>query len=360
MSLTHFSDPKIAGMLIESINTYAAIHGPVTIMEVCGTHTMEIGRLSLRSLLHRNISLVSGPGCPVCVTPGGVIDAAAALALKPAVTVLSFGDMVRVPGNRTSLEEAQAHGGSVDIVTSPLQSVSIAKDSPDRNFVFIAVGFETTVPAVARAVELAQERRVSNLTFLVAHRIVPPALNALISDPDLYISAFILPGHVSAVIGVRPYEHLIDRKIPAAITGFEPLDILSGINAICAMLVEQTVAVKNMYPRAVKEEGNPHALALMDRVFYTVDAFWRGIGKIPGSGLALRETFASFDACTEYDITLEHDDMPRGCSCGDVLKGKMRPLQCPLFGNACTPQSPVGPCMVSSEGSCAAYHRYGG
>jgi hydrogenase expression/formation protein HypD len=287
MSLHDFGIPEVARGLLEGIRRHASRCGRVKIMEVCGTHTMEIGRLGLRALLPGNLELVSGPGCPVCVTPGAVIDAAARCATEHGATVLTFGDMIRVPGDRTSLEEAKAGGGSVAVVTSPLQAVRAAEESPGRAHVFVAVGFETTIPTVARAVELAEERGVGNLSFLVCHRLVPPALDVLLGDKELEIAGFMLPGHVSAIIGADAYGAVAAAGIPAAVTGFEPLDILGGIHAVVEMAAEGRGGVRNMYPRVVRPEGNRRARELIDRVFEPVDAAWRGIGTIPGSGLVL-------------------------------------------------------------------------
>ncbi|MBD3242019.1 MAG: hydrogenase formation protein HypD, partial [Chitinivibrionales bacterium] len=299
-----------------------------------------------------------GPGCPVCVTPGSIIDAAADLAVKQGVSILSFGDMVRVPGNRRSLEGVSTDGADVRVVTSPLQAVRIAIEEPQRRFVFVAVGFETTIPVVARAVEEAGRAGLRNLTFLVTHRLVPPALDALVGDATLRIDGFILPGHVSAIIGERAYARLVAAGVAGVITGFESLDILAGVHESLTLLAEGRVEIVNCYRRVVRPEGNPRALELIERVFEPVDAPWRGIGVIPQSGLALRGAYRAFGACAVYGIDAAADEMPGGCSCGDVLKGVIRPDQCPLFGAACTPASPVGPCMVSSEGSCAAYHKY--
>ncbi|MBD3321245.1 MAG: hydrogenase formation protein HypD [Chitinivibrionales bacterium] len=358
MNLVSFNDPQIAGKLLDGIRRAASGTGTIKIMEVCGTHTMEIGRLGLRSLLPENVELVSGPGCPVCVTPGGVIDTAAELALGSGVVVSTFGDMVRVPGTRTSLEKTRTNGGAIQIVTSPLQAVANAESNPQKEFVFIAVGFETTVPVVARAVTMTCEKNLENMSFIICHRLVPPALDTLIADRDIGISAFLLPGHVSAIIGTGPYAFLDKEGVPAAITGFESLDIVGGIHAVVTMLAGRHSGVVNRYPRVVKDSGNSHAMKLIDTVFRPVDAVFRGIGTIPQSGLALREKFARVDACRKYGIKIREHAMPQGCACGAVLKGKIIPDKCPLFATSCTPDTPVGPCMVSSEGSCAAYYRY--
>jgi hydrogenase expression/formation protein HypD len=355
-----FSDTAIARKLIAPMRARAERLGRVRIMEVCGTHTMAIGRLGLRKLLPENIELVSGPGCPVCVTPASFFDTLAALALERNVRIATFGDLFRVPGSRTSFAEAKAAGAAVDIVTSPLAALAIAGKNPSQETVFAAVGFETTVPATAAAVREAVARGCTNLSFFVAHRLVPPALDALIADPALRISGFLLPGHVSAIIGEAAYGLLVKRNIPGVIAGFEPLDILAGILAIIEMLSENRPAVRNLYPRVVRKEGNPAALELMEKTCEPCDAVWRGIGKLPASGLALRPRFAAYDASLKFGLNGDRDEMPAGCSCGDVLKGLIRPDECGLFGKSCTPGHPVGPCMVSSEGSCAAYYKYGG
>jgi hydrogenase expression/formation protein HypD len=323
---------------------------------------MEIGRLGLRSLLPSAIELISGPGCPVCVTPGSYIDAAIDLSLRQNVRIVSYGDMIRVPGNRTTLEAAKSQGAAVEVVTSPLHTLEIARAHPDEEVVFLAVGFETTAPATAQALLNAQAAGIRNLSFFVSHRTVPPALRALIADKEMEISAFMLPGHVSAIIGEEPYRFICSHGIPGVITGFEPVDILLGIMHICTMLAAASPAIVNAYPRIVKKEGNPLAVRICERVFRPVDSLWRGIGVIPESGLALRDDFAAFDATVRYGVGADADSsagQPEGCSCGSVLKGMIKPGDCPLFGTACTPRSPVGPCMVSSEGSCAAYFKYG-
>jgi hydrogenase expression/formation protein HypD len=362
MNLSRFSDPALAENLLEKIRTLAFAADRIRIMEVCGTHTMEIGRLGLRSLLPSNIDLVSGPGCPVCVTPGSYIDAAVDLSMKRKVRIVSYGDMVRVPGNRSSLEGAKAKGAVVEVVTSPLHALEIARAYPDKQVVFLAVGFETTAPATARAVMNAREENIGNLSFFVSHRTVPPALKALLLDKETDISGFMLPGHVSAIIGEAPYRFLASSGIPAVITGFEPIDILFGIMNICSMISEKSPKIVNAYPRIVKKEGNPLAIRFCGQVFRPAGAIWRGIGEIPESGLVLREEFSAFDASVRYGISSEESstsEHPPGCSCGGVLKGVLKPIDCPLFSTTCTPRTPVGPCMVSSEGSCAAYYKYG-
>jgi hydrogenase expression/formation protein HypD len=361
MALTNFSDKETAQNLLEKIHSAAGRLGAVKIMEVCGTHTMEIGKLGLRSLLPKNIELVSGPGCPVCVTPGSYIDAAVDLGLNKKVRIVTYGDMVRVPGGKASLEQAKARGARVDVVTSPLQALELARRNSKDEFVFLAVGFETTAPATALTLIEAYETKLTNLSFYLSHRVVPPALAALIDEKETNISGFMLPGHVSAIIGEAPYRFLAQRGIPSAITGFEPIDILLGVLDLCAMMVNGTAKVVNAYSRIVKKEGNPLAVAAYEKTFRPADSVWRGIGTIPLSGLVIRERYKNLDATDKYGISLgspEASSQPAGCACGSVLTGRIKPNACPLFGAACTPRTPIGPCMVSSEGSCAAYYKY--
>ena len=352
-------DIPMVEKLLAAISRKADRIGRVSLMEVCGTHTHEIGKLGLRQLLPKNIRLISGPGCPVCVTPGAYIDAAAELACRPGLTVCSYGDMVRVPGNRTSLAAARAAGGSVIVVTSPLEAVTIAAQQQSQQFVVLGVGFETTIPATVRAVTLAKEKHLENISFLTSHRLVPPALDVLCSDTDLAIDGFILPGHVSAIIGEQAYEGLARYGVPGVITGFEAAEILAGLTMLLDLVARKQCSIMNAYRRVVPAGGNPTARAAIDATFVPVDAVWRGIGSIPGSGLALRQEFAAFDSHKRFDLDFDESAMPDGCSCGEVLKGKITPSECPLFGSLCTPEQPQGPCMVSSEGSCAAYHKYG-
>jgi hydrogenase expression/formation protein HypD len=354
-----FNDPVAASKLVAAINKRAEGLPTLRIMEVCGTHTMAIGRMGIRQLLPKNIELVSGPGCPVCVTPASYIDTAANLALSKRARIATFGDMFRVPGSGRSFAEIKAEGAPVEVVTSPLAALDMARSRPFEEVVFTAVGFETTIPSTASAVRRALDEKLGNISFLVAHRLVPPALDVLIADPSLGIGAFMLPGHVSAIIGEEPYQTIVKRNIPGVITGFEPLDILAGVLTIIDLVVRQSPAIKNEYTRVVHPQGSPAARALIEAVYEPCDAVWRGIGALPGSGLRLRKEFARLDAAVRFGLAPETAEMPGGCRCGDVLKGKLRPDACPLFGKACTPDRPVGPCMVSSEGSCAACFKYG-
>lgn len=358
MDLKAFKDPELAKGLIGSIQAWAPAEG-ATLMEVCGTHTVAIARNGIRALMPEGVRLASGPGCPVCVTSNHDLDKVIALSRVPGVIITTFGDMTRVPGSTSSLLAEQAAGRDVRIVYSPLDALRIAQENPDREVVFVGVGFETTTPLVAMAVKRAKAAGLKNFSVYGAHKNMPGALEAIINDPQLKVDALILPGHVSTIIGVEPYRFLAKKYgIPGVITGFEPVDVLQGIAMIMRQLHEGRADIEIAYARGVMEEGNPVALAAIDEVFETCTATWRGLGEIPGSGYRVREEFAEFDAmrrfAPEVEVTVEH----KGCRCGDVLRGVMAPSECPLFRTVCTPENPVGPCMVSSEGSCAAYYRY--
>jgi hydrogenase expression/formation protein HypD len=331
----------------------------VRLMEVCGTHTMSIARAGLKSLLPEGLKLVSGPGCPVCVTPTGTIDAACELARRDDVVITTFGDMMRVPGSRTTLEGVKAAGADVRVVYSPLKSMEIAAATPGRTVVFLGVGFETTAPAIARLIQAAAQAGTANMAVLPANKLIPPALRVIASDPELRVDGFLLPGHVSVIIGAEPYRFLADEfRRPSVITGFEPEDVLEATAMILEQMLLGNAEVQNQYKRVVHPEGNPEARRRLDEVFRTADASWRGFGVIPGSGLVVRDAFARWDAVRRFDIRIAPEEPETGCLCGDVLKGKVNPRDCPLFGTRCTPASAVGPCMVSSEGACAASFRF--
>lgn len=338
--------------------------GSATLMEVCGTHTMTARRAGLHGLLPEGVRLLSGPGCPVCVTPVGYIDHAVALAREPGVVVASFGDLLRVPGSSSSLERARAEGGSVAVVYSPLDALELAAGEPSRLVVFLGVGFETTAPTVAAAVLDARARGLANFTVLSAHRLIPPALEALLGPrgegSGLRIDGFLAPGHVSAIIGVEPYRFVAEAHgRPVVVAGFEPEDMLLGIESVLRQLVEGRAEVENGYRRAVRDEGNPRARALLDQVFEPADREWRGLGTIAQSGLAFRPELAEHDAARRLELELEPPREPKGCRCGEILRGEAIPEDCPLFGGACAPDHPVGACMVSNEGACSAAFRYG-
>ena len=450
--LSSFKDPVLVRALLDCIEQRAdelsglRAHAgkldkngqpcPVRLMEVCGTHTVSIARAGFRSVLPPSIKLISGPGCPVCVTAHADIDRIIALTRIPGVIVATFGDMVRVPGSSTSLQQRKAEGAAVEVVYSPLDAIKLTQlhtvqdvqsargaysgetqdvNSVEAQIVLVGVGFETTTPLIASTIERADELKLRNFSVLAIHKRVPPALRALACDEEVALDALILPGHVSTILGVKPYEFLADEfNIPACITGFEPVDILQGIAQLLEQLIrietvdaartEQTDAaqighagvaqnghagaaqnghtgaaqnghagaactkhedkahIEIAYKRAVMYDGNPTARAAIDRVFEMSEATWRGLGAIPQSGYTIRSEYASFDASRRFAHQLEELQEatvePRGCKCPEVLRGVMAPNNCPLFGKACTPQNPVGPCMVSTEGSCAAYYRY--
>ena len=353
-----YRDEALSRRILARIHEEMRDAPPARLMEVCGTHTMAIGKFALRGAMPEGLALLSGPGCPVCVTPGGYIDAAAELACG-GVTVATFGDMVRVPGNTTSLEQARAQGARVVVVSSVNGAVNIARTA-SAEVVFLAVGFETTAPTIAAGVRAAQAEGLANFSVLTSHKLVPPALRLILGDPECAVSGFLLPGHVSTIIGTGPYQFLADEfGVPGAVAGFEPVDVLLAIESLVRMLRAGEASVVNKYTRVVRDDGNPTAWAAVNDVFEVADAAWRGIGYIPMSGLALRPAHAAFDAAKKYGVKLDDYELPEGCSCGDVLRGLIRPAECPLFGNRCTPGTPVGPCMVSVEGACSVSHKYG-
>ena len=341
--------------LAERLRSFPARPG-TKIMEVCGTHTVAIRRAGVQHLLPAGVKLVSGPGCPVCVTPDSFIDEAVALA-RQGVTVTSFGDMLRVPGSRSSLEKERAAAADIRAVYSPLDALKIAAES-GKETVFLAVGFETTAPAIAAAALKALENKIANFSLLTALRLVPPALQALLVG-DTLLSGFLLPGHVSAVIGRQAYDCLLQRRLPGVISGFTAEDIISSLLLLLEMHNKDIYKVMNNYPRVVRDSGNEKSRAIMAEVFEPADAEWRGIGSIPASGLQLRPAFASLDSRRRFVIRAESASPRKNCRCGDVLRGLIDPPACPLFNKACRPDRPLGPCMVSSEGSCSAWVTYG-
>lgn len=353
-----FRDQSRARGLIEAIHRFSADR-TLNLMEVCGTHTMGIGRYGLRTAMPTGINLLSGPGCPVCVTANRDIDRAVAIARIDQVILTTFGDMMRVPGSSSSLGAEKALGRDVRVVYSPLDALDLAISHPNRPVVFAAVGFETTAPAIAATILEARERHVDNFFILSMHKVTPPALRSIACDPSLRIDGFILPGHVSTITGVQAYRFLADEYgIPGVITGFEPVDILEGITMLIRMAISGESDIRNAYRRGVASDGNLTARGLVDKVFKPCTTTWRGLGELPASGLCLRNEFLPFDAGKRFDITVEPTREPAGCRCGDILRGRIDPESCPLYKTICTPEHPVGPCMVSSEGSCAARIRY--
>lgn len=345
---------------VEAIHELAASLGrQVKLMEVCGTHTVAIFRHGIRDLLPKNIRLLSGPGCPVCVTSIRDVDTILEIAAEKNVIVTTFGDMMRVPGSKKSLSQARSEGIDIRIVYSPLDALKLAEGNPDRMIVFFATGFETTSPLVAGTLFEAEIRKIANFFIYSVHKTVPLALKALLDAPEVRIDGFILPGHVSTIIGLRPYAFLADEyHKPSVVTGFSAPDILNSMLMLLRQAVQGKAVVENAYVKVVKEEGNPRAVSLLYEFFEPGDAAWRGIGVIPGSGLRLREKYGHRDIMRIFDLKVPEGEEPKACSCGDVLKGIKIPTDCALFGKACTPEKPVGACMVSTEGSCAAYYKY--
>ena len=333
---------------------------PARLMEFCGGHTVSIARHGIRQLLPRNIEMLSGPGCPVCVTANADLDKAIALAEMPEVIVATFGDMIKVPASRSSLQRVRAEGADVRVVYSTQDALDIARANPSRPVVFIGIGFETTAPTVAASVLQAEQQGIDNYYVLSQHKLCPPVMRALLDSGEVKLDGIVGPGHVSAVIGSHPYE-FIPREygIACVVSGFEPLDILQCVAMLVAQIESGKPAVEIAYRRGVKPEGNVVALELMAKVFETCDASWRGIGVVPGSGLRLREEYRRYDAEHAFEISPGEPVEPKGCICGEILRGVKTPPDCSLFRILCSPEHPVGPCMVSSEGSCAAFYQYG-
>jgi len=335
---------------------------PIRIMEVCGTHTQAFFRFGLDKLLPGNLSLVSGPGCPVCVSPQGYIDRAIGLLDRKDTIILTFGDMLCVPGADSSLEKKRAESGNVRIAYSAMDSLQVARDNPRKKVIFLAVGFETTAPTIALSIIAAQKEKLKNLFFLASLKLIPPVIAFLLGDKRLKINGFLCPGHVSAIIGTRPYAFIPAKfKIGCCVTGFEPVDILEGVYFLLQQITSGKPRLANQYARVVKKEGNPKAKRKMAQVFKITDAFWRGLGCIPGSGLKIRKEFARFDAEKIFPAGYKRyapDNVQKKCRCGDVLKGIISPRECPLYKKICLPDNPIGPCMVSSEGTCNTYYKY--
>ncbi|MCU1494958.1 MAG: hydrogenase expression/formation protein HypD [Acidimicrobiaceae bacterium] len=355
-----YRDPSAARALVAQI-TDSAGDDEFKFMEVCGGHTHTIYRHGIEHVLPPSVELVHGPGCPVCVIPMGRVDDAISLAKEPGVIFTSFGDMMRVPGSRGNLLKAKAEGADVRFVYSPLDALRIAIDHPERDVVFFAVGFETTAPSTALTLLQARARRVGNFSVFSNHVTIVPPIRAILESPDLRLDGFLGPGHVSTVIGQRPYRFVPDQYgKPLVTAGFEPLDILQAIAMLLVQIREGRRAVENQYSRVVREEGNPRALAILAEVFELRPYFeWRGLGFISQSALKLRREFESFDAEQRYRLPGLRVADPKACQCGEVLKGVIKPWECKVFGTACTPETPIGTCMVSSEGACAAYYNFG-
>jgi hydrogenase expression/formation protein HypD len=355
--LDEFSDPALAGRLVEQI--HAVTTRPWAMMEVCGGQTHTIIRHGIDQLLPDGVEMIHGPGCPVCVTPLEIIDKAMAIAQRPEVIFCSFGDMLRVPGSEKDLFRIKSAGGDVRVVYSPLDALKLARENPDREVVFFGIGFETTAPANAMTVYQARRLGVPNFSLLVSHVLVPPAIAAIMESPVCRVQGFLAAGHVCSVMGTREYPALAERyEVPIVVTGFEPLDILEGIRRTLVQLEEGRHEVENAYPRAVRAEGNLPAMEMLNDVFEVTDRTWRGIGMIPKSGWKLSERYTDFDAEARFSVSDLHTEESSMCRSGEVLQGLIKPHECAAFGKECTPRNPLGATMVSSEGACAAYYAY--
>lgn len=356
-----FSSLENSEKLLKDLSSLAARLGPVSLMEVCGTHTMAIAACGLKQLLPDEIRLISGPGCPVCVTPPGAIDEILRISENPRIVIASYGDLLRVPGSRPGdcLLRRRALGAQVKMVYSPMDALRLAKELPQKQILFLGAGFETTAPGTAACLLEARELSLSNFFVLSLLKTTMPAIRALASSPSLKVQGFLCPGHVAVVTGSQAFSFLPEEfGLPAVVSGFEPADLLVSVWSLVRMLYSKQPALKNEYTRLVHPDGNPAALAAISQVFFPSESLWRGLGMIPESGLSIREEFSQWDGAKAFGFSPKAGKEPPGCRCGDVIQGLLEPEDCPLFGAACTPQSPVGPCMVSSEGACAAACRY--
>lgn len=356
--LDEYRDAELIKPLVEEL--HRSVTKPLRVMEVCGSHTMAIFRNGLRSILPEGMELVSGPGCPVCVTSAPHMDAFIAMADRPGVRVTIFGDLFRVPGTNGSLANASSRGAKVDIVYSPMDALEIAKKNPDELVVFLGVGFETTTPTIAATIMAAKVQNVENFVVFSTQKTMPAPLNALLSDPELKIDGLLCPGHVSSIIGAGAWEPLAETfGLACVVAGFETADLVKGLTLLARQVATGDVKVENVYSRVVDWEGNPRAQKMVYEIFEPCDTEWRGLGVIPESGLKIRDAFKEFDAQVRLEIELPEVEEAKGCMCGQILKGINTPKDCPLYAKRCTPANPIGPCMVSSEGTCAAYYKYG-
>ena len=356
--LNTYRDGEIAEKLAVLLKNQKGLR-PVRFMEVCGTHTVSICRHGIRDLMPPEITLTSGPGCPVCVTATADIDAFVKAAEIENSIITTFGDLLRVPGSHSSLQEARAEGADIRTVYSSLDALQIARQNPDRQVIFLGVGFETTTPTVAAAIITADQENIQNFSVISSNKVMPPALEALLADPAIQIDGLICPGHVSIMIGADAYEPFVSQyNIPCVIAGFEPIDILKAVIMLAGQVKKGTPKVEIAYDRAVNREGNRQAMEVMYKVFEPADPLWRGLTIIPDSGLEIRVEYDRFNARKRFDIAISEAKDPAGCACGDVLKSIKTPADCKLFGTACIPEHPIGPCMVSGEGSCGAYYKY--
>ncbi|HID93329.1 MAG TPA: hydrogenase formation protein HypD [bacterium (Candidatus Stahlbacteria)] len=358
--IDEFRDSKLAKGLRSRIKEIAQDR-KVTLMEVCGTHTMAIARFGIKSLLPKNIKLLSGPGCPVCVTPTAFIDRAIAYSREPNIVVATFGDMMKVPGSTSSLWKEKSKGMDIRIVYSVAAALKFAKHNPNKKVIFLAVGFETTVPSIATSIIEAQAKGIANFFVLCGHKLIPPVLKALLDSDDVRIDGFILPGHVSTITGTKVYEFIPKNYgVACCVSGFEPLDVLYSILKLVESIANGEPRVDNEYRRAVREDGNIKAKSIMQEVFDVCDTDWRGIGRVDKSGLRIKDKYGKHDALIQVKVEPEETREYPDCICGEILRGVKTPLDCKLFKTICNPQNALGPCMVSSEGTCAAYYKYGG
>jgi hydrogenase expression/formation protein HypD len=356
--LNTYRDGEVAGKLVELLKRQEGLR-PVRFMEVCGTHTVSICRHGIRDLMPPEITLTSGPGCPVCVTATADIDTFIKAAEMEGSIITTFGDLLRVPGSRSSLQEARAEGADIRTVYSSLDALQIARQNPDRQIIFLGVGFETTTPTVAGAIITAEQEGLQNFSVISSNKVMPPALEALLADPNIQIDGLICPGHVTIMIGADAYEPFVNKYgIPSVIAGFEPVDILKAVVMLAEQVKTGNPKVEIAYDRAVTNEGNRQAMNVMYKVFEPADALWRGLTTIPGSGLEIRAEYDNYNARKRFGIEISEAKDPAGCACGDVLKSIKSPPDCKLFGTACKPENPIGPCMVSGEGACGAYYKY--
>lgn len=353
-----FSNPEQAQKIIQKIKE--EVKQPLKFMEVCGTHTISVFRSGLRDLLlDTPVKLISGPGCPVCVTSQIEIDYAIELSKQPEIIFATFGDMLKVPGTNSSLSAERAQGAQIKIIYSPMSLIEICQKNPDKKVVFFSIGFETTVPTIAATLLAAGERNIENLYILPSHKLIPTAMEALLEHPEINIQGFLCPGHVSTIIGSQAYQPLVEKyHIPCVVGGFEPLDILWALWLLAKQNRQKKAKVENAYSRVVKKEGNPTALEKIYQVFKPCSANWRGLGEIPKTGLELQEEFKKFDIREKYQFALPQPAPHKNCLCDQILLGIKTPPQCPLFRKKCTPQKPFGPCMVSQEGTCCTYYKY--
>ena len=358
---SYFKNPKDVPLLLDKIRKYSDKSGLIRLMEVCGTHTMAIARSGIRSVLPENVRLLSGPGCPVCVTPSNMIDMVLDLSQRPGIMITSYGDLLRVPGSvqGDSLLARRAAGGKVESVYSPMDAVRIAEEHPDTEVIFLGVGFETTAPGTAACILEASARNLKNFSVLCLLKRTEPAIRSLIESDDFAVNGFLCPGHVAAVIGADGFSFLpADYRLPGVVSGFEPGDLLYSILELTEMIAQDSPELKNEYTRLVHQKGNPAALALIDQVFCPSSSDWRGLGQIPDSGYKIRNEYAKWDAVKKFSLTPAALKEIPGCRCAQIIRGVMRPAECPLFKKVCSPDHPAGPCMVSGEGSCAAAYQY--